>query len=36
MKDLDDLIFVVGCMVERAYNCGYDEAQEDLSKEYNI
>lgn len=35
MNDLDDLIFVVGCMVERAYNCGYDEAQEDLAKECN-
>lgn len=29
MNDLDGLIFVVGCMVERAYTYGYDEARED-------
>lgn len=29
MNDLDDLIFIVGCMVERAYNCGYEECYED-------
>lgn len=25
IDNLDDLIFVVGCMVARAYDCGYEE-----------
>lgn len=30
MNNLDDLIFVVGCMVARAYDCGYEEGQHNL------
>lgn len=35
MNDLDDLIFVVDCMVARAYDCGYDDGYEqcELHKE---
>lgn len=36
INDLDDLIFVVGCMVERAYNCGYEECYEDCLQHKDI
>lgn len=35
MNNLDDLIFVVGCMVERAYSCGYEECYGDCLNNKN-